>query len=102
MEAGGVAMGVTTTGAPTSSTSVVRPAAVRTRPLRLLIGLEGLALGGCPINALDLARAMRERGHVVDVFAVAEDVSVSLLPYARRRGFEVTVLPRTAGLPARA
>ena len=67
-------------------------------PLNILIGLEGLALGGCPINALDLGRAMRRRGHHVTVFAIEEDVRVSLLPYAERCGFPVTVLPAFSGV----
>jgi len=69
--------------------------------LRILIGLEGLALGGCPINALDLARTVRARGHEVSVFAVDEDVKVSLLPYAEQAGFAVQILPAEAGLLAR-
>jgi glycosyltransferase involved in cell wall biosynthesis len=76
--------------------------AVTPRPLRVAVGLEGLALGGCPINALDLARTIRARGHHVEVFAVDEDVRVSLLPYADRSGFPVTVLPSPAGLMRRA
>lgn len=72
------------------------------RPLSVVIGLEGLALGGCPINALDLGRALRERGHRVDVFAIDEDVKVSLLPYAASRGFAPTILPTEAGILTRA
>lgn len=72
------------------------------RPLNVVIGLEGLALGGCPINALDLGRALRERGHRVDVFAIDEQVRVSLLPYAEQSGFQVELLPAEAGAVARA
>lgn len=72
------------------------------RPLSVVIGLEGLALGGCPINALDLGRALRERGHGVHVCAIDEDVRVSLIPYAEQSGFDVTVLPNTGGVAARA
>ena len=71
-------------------------------PLRILIGLEGLALGGCPINALDLGRALRARGHTVNIFAVDEDVRVSLVPYAEASGFDVTVLPARSGVLGRA
>jgi glycosyltransferase involved in cell wall biosynthesis len=67
-------------------------------PLRVLIGLEGMALGGCPINALDLGRTLRARGHHVSVFAIEEDVRVSLLPYAERCGFAVTRLPAATGI----
>ncbi len=63
------------------------------RPLRIVIGLEGLALGGCPINAVDLGRTLRDRGHHVRLFALDEDVKVSLLPYAELAGFQVSVLP---------
>jgi glycosyltransferase involved in cell wall biosynthesis len=70
--------------------------------MSIVIGLEGLALGGCPINALDLGRALRERGHRVNVFAIDENVKVSLLPYAERAGFAVTLLPTEAGIASRA
>lgn len=71
-------------------------------PLGIGIVLEGLALGGCPINAIDLARTLRSRGHRVHVFAVDEDVRVSLLPYAATADFDVVLLSREAGLVARA
>ncbi len=70
--------------------------------LSVVIGLEGLALGGCPINALDLGRALRDRGHRVNVFAIDEDARVSLIPYAEECGFHVTVLPTSAGMASRA
>lgn len=73
-----------------------------TGPVRVAFVLEGLALGGCPINTVDLARSMRGRGHEVHLLAVDEDVAVPVLPYARAAGFEVTVLPRQAGLLGRA
>jgi glycosyltransferase involved in cell wall biosynthesis len=66
-------------------------------PLNVLLGLEGMALGGCPINALDLGRAMRERAHRVNVFAIEEDVRVSILPYAERCGFTINPLSARAG-----
>lgn len=71
------------------------------RALNVLIGLEGLALGGCPINALDLGRALRQRGHHVSVFAIDEDVKVSLLPYAARCGFTPVLLPAGSGTVGR-
>ena len=70
--------------------------------LSVVIGLEGLNLGGCPINALDLGRALRERGHRVNVFAIDEKVRVSLIPYAEECGFRITVLPTSAGFASRA
>lgn len=76
-------------------------ATAASRPLNVVIGLEGLALGGCPINALDLGRALRERGHRVNVFAIDEDVKVSLIPYAEQSGFDVTLVPRDVGVARR-
>jgi glycosyltransferase involved in cell wall biosynthesis len=76
--------------------AAVEPAAEP--PLSVVIGLEGLALGGCPINALDLGRALRRRGHRVSVFAIDEDVRVSLLPYAERCGLTVYRFPSATGI----
>ncbi len=84
-----------TARAPSAETAPTCPTS-RQRSLRIAVGLEGLAMGGCPINALDLARTLRDRGHRLDVFAIDEDVKVSLLPYAERSGFSVTPLPRGA------
>lgn len=70
--------------------------------LRIAVVLEGLALGGCPINAIDLARELRGRGHTVYLHAVDEDVKVSLLPYAAASGFEVARFPGGAGPVSRA
>lgn len=78
------------------------PAPRAERPLSVLIGLEGLALGGCPINALDLGRTLRGRGHRVEVFAIDEQVRTSLLPYAERSGFSPVRLPARSGTLARA
>ena len=70
--------------------------------LRIGLVLEGLALGGCPINALDLARALREQGHYVVVMAVDEQVRVSVLPYAEDAGFDLVRIPSGMGLFGRA
>lgn len=83
---------------PASSTVAAEPGLVERRPLRVVIGLEGLALGGCPINALDLGWALRERGHLVNVFAIEEAVKVSLLSHAESRGFTPALLPAGAGI----
>lgn len=84
-----------TTGQGTAGT--LRPGdAAETGPLRILLGLEGLALGGVPINALDLGRELRGRGHDVRVFAVDEQVGTSLLPYADRNGLTPTLLPTSS------
>lgn len=71
-------------------------------PLSLVFGLEGLALGGCPISAIDLARTLRGRGHDVSIFAIDEDVQVSLVPYAEAAGFDVARISADAGLIGRA
>lgn len=64
--------------------------------------LEGLALGGCPLNAIDLARTLRARGHHVMVLAIDEDPQVSVLPYAEASGFDVVRIPSGTGLFGRA
>lgn len=71
-------------------------------PVRVGIVLEGLALGGCPLNALDLARTLRARGHHVVVAAVDEQPRVSVEPHARRAGFDIVRIPADAGLFGRA
>lgn len=71
-------------------------------PLRIGFVLEGLALGGCPLNALDLARTLRSQGHYVVVVAVDEQPLVSVLPHAESAGFEVLRIPADAGLFGRA
>lgn len=71
---------------------------------RLRVGfvLEGMLLGGCPINAIDLARTLRENGHDVVLIAIDDDVPVSVLPYAESAGFEVERIPAGARLLERA
>ncbi|GAA1969382.1 hypothetical protein GCM10009798_32450 [Nocardioides panacihumi] len=65
----------------------------------MLIGLAGLQLGGCQINAVDLARELRRLGHDVSLFAVADDsVELTILPYAEAAGFSVVTLPVRPGL----
>lgn len=71
-------------------------------PLRIGIVLEGMALGGCPINAIDLARTLRARGHHVVLVAPDEVVPVPVLPYAEAAGFGVERIPARCGLLARA
>ncbi|CAI9398695.1 glycosyltransferase family 4 protein [Nocardioides sp. T2.26MG-1] len=69
---------------------------------RVAIGLESMALGGCPINALDLASLLRGRGHQVSLFAVDSDAPTSIAPLIAQRGFDLTVLPARAGIGERA
>ncbi|WP_029137533.1 glycosyltransferase family 4 protein [Nakamurella lactea] len=71
------------------------------QPLSVVIGLESMALGGCPINALDLGRSLRERGHTVNVFAIDEPGPVSIASYAERSGFPLTRIDARAGALAR-
>ena len=71
-------------------------------PLRILVGLESTALGGTPINALDLAAALRERGHDLSVFAVDEPGKESVLPYAERLDLTPTILPPGSKMLVRA
>lgn len=80
-----------------------RPVRVRAaRTLRIGIVLEGMALGGCPINAIDLARTLRDRGHHVVLVAPDELVPVSVAPYAEAAGFEIERLPSGSRLMDRA
>lgn len=65
-----------------------------TRPLRLLIGLHHLELGGSQLNALDLATRMRDRGHHVVVFATHNGKAGEAGPVAdltRERGLPLTI-----------
>ncbi|WP_165355132.1 glycosyltransferase [Nocardioides oleivorans] len=71
-------------------------------PLRIGFVLEGLALGGCPLNAIDLARTLRAQGHHVVLVAVDEQPRVSVLPRAEAAGFDVVRIPAGAGLFGRA
>lgn len=78
------------------------PAGERTRPLRVAFVLEGLAFGGCPVNAVNLAVELRRRGHHVHLVAVDEDVRVSIQPLVAKAGLELEVVPRDVGLWGRA
>ncbi len=69
--------------------------------LSAVIALEGLKLGGTPVNALDLGRTLRDRGHRVSVCAIDEPAEVSLLPYAEQQGFSVDILPANDGVGGR-
>jgi glycosyltransferase involved in cell wall biosynthesis len=75
---------------------------VSTRALRVAMVLESTAMGGCPVNAVDLARALRARGHEISLYAIDQPVVVSFLPYAERMGFPVGLLPTHATLTGRA
>ena len=58
---------------------------------RVLVGIPRLELGGMQINALDMARAVRDLGHEVHLFAEREP-SMPMLDIARGHGFEIELL----------
>jgi glycosyltransferase involved in cell wall biosynthesis len=58
--------------------------------MRVVVGLHHLELGGSQLNALDLAVAMRERGHEMMIFGVCQ-----------REPGPMVDLARSAGLPVR-
>ncbi|MFT4287063.1 glycosyltransferase [Nocardioides sp.] len=84
----------------------VAPSRVRAAdggPLTVTLGLAGLALGGCQINAVDLGRTLRAAGHDVSLFAVADEtvtrsVTTSVVPYAEAAGLDIEILPAGQGL----
>lgn len=68
--------------------------------MRVLVHLNSLELGGSQINAVDFARALRDRG--VESILVGERDTIgdgpSLLDYADVHGIDITVYDRAAGL----
>ncbi|WP_228484856.1 glycosyltransferase family 4 protein [Microbacterium cremeum] len=68
--------------------------------MRVLVHLNSLELGGSQINAVDFARALRDRG--IDSILVGERDTIgggpSLLDYADLHGIGITVYDRAAGL----
>lgn len=63
------------------------------RPLRVLVGLNQLWLGGAELNALDLATKCREQGHHV-IIVGQEEEDRAMVELAEHRGFAVRVLRR--------
>ncbi|MFD9124126.1 glycosyltransferase family 4 protein [Kitasatospora sp. NPDC059571] len=61
------------------------------RPVRVLVHLNNLALGGAQLNAVDIARTLRERGHDPVLFAQGVDGSAPLVDVAAGHGLEVVV-----------
>lgn len=65
--------------------------------LRVMVCPHELAVGGSQINAIDLAAALRDRGHEVEIFApvgpLVERIQLLSVPFvrapARRRGFDM-------------
>ncbi|WP_354639007.1 glycosyltransferase family 4 protein [Kitasatospora camelliae] len=61
------------------------------RPLRVLVHLNNLALGGAQLNAVDIARTLRDRGHDPVLFAQGIAGPAPLLEVAAGHGLHVTV-----------
>src|SRR5207245_359474 len=77
---------------PSSAPSDPEPRpARRTRALRVLVGIQRLAIGGMELNAIDLAGGLRERGHDVRLFADRED-DRPLVGVASSRGVDIELL----------
>ncbi|MFJ3793677.1 glycosyltransferase family 4 protein [Kitasatospora sp. NPDC090091] len=61
------------------------------RPVRVLVHLNNLALGGAQLNAVDIARTLRDRGHDPVLFAQGVDGPAPLVEVAARHGLDVVV-----------
>ncbi|WP_055585073.1 glycosyltransferase [Streptacidiphilus griseoplanus] len=64
--------------------------------IRILVHLNNLALGGAQINAVDIARTLRDRGHHPVLFARGVDGPAPLVDKAAAHGLDLVV----AGGPA--
>ncbi|MEV6210836.1 glycosyltransferase [Kitasatospora sp. NPDC051914] len=61
------------------------------RPVRVLVHLNNLALGGAQLNAVDIARTMRDRGHHPVLFAQGVAGDAPLVGVAAGHGLDVVV-----------
>ncbi|MEV4614633.1 glycosyltransferase [Kitasatospora sp. NPDC049258] len=61
------------------------------RPVRVLVHLNNLALGGAQLNAVDIARTLRARGHDPVLFAQGVAGPAPLVEVAAGHGLEVVV-----------
>ncbi|MFC8452835.1 glycosyltransferase family 4 protein [Kitasatospora sp. NPDC057223] len=61
------------------------------RPVRILVHLNNLALGGAQLNAVDIARTLRERGHDPVLFAQGVAGPAPLVGLAAGHGLELVV-----------
>ncbi|WP_405014229.1 glycosyltransferase family 4 protein [Kitasatospora sp. NBC_01539] len=61
------------------------------RPVRVLVHLNNLALGGAQLNAVDIARTLRDRGHEPVLFAQGVSGDAPLVGVAAGHGMEVVV-----------
>ncbi|MFD0350248.1 hypothetical protein ACFQ0M_37935 [Kitasatospora aburaviensis] len=57
----------------------------------MLVHLNNLALGGAQLNAVDIARTLRDRGHDPVLFAQGVDGPAPLVEVAAGHGLEVVV-----------
>ncbi|MGV9270464.1 glycosyltransferase family 4 protein [Kitasatospora sp. NPDC003701] len=60
-------------------------------PVRVLVHLNNLALGGAQLNAVDIARTLRDRGHDPVLFAQGVAGPAPLLDVATGHGLDVVV-----------
>ncbi|MEU1423175.1 glycosyltransferase family 4 protein [Kitasatospora sp. NPDC005751] len=60
-------------------------------PVRVLVHLNNLALGGAQLNAVDIARTLRDRGHDPVLFAQGVAGPAPLLDVAAGHGLDVVV-----------
>ncbi|MDY0815292.1 glycosyltransferase family 4 protein [Kitasatospora purpeofusca] len=61
------------------------------RTVRVLVHLNNLALGGAQLNAVDIARTLRDRGHDPVLFAQGVDGPAPLVEVAAGHGLDVVV-----------
>ncbi|WP_380281413.1 glycosyltransferase family 4 protein [Kitasatospora purpeofusca] len=61
------------------------------RPVRVLVHLNNLALGGAQLNAVDIARTLRDRGHDPVLFAQGVAGPAPLVEVAAGHGLDVVV-----------
>ncbi|GJF32001.1 hypothetical protein KNE206_47010 [Kitasatospora sp. NE20-6] len=61
------------------------------RPVRVLVHLNNLALGGAQLNAVDIARTLRDRGHEPVLFAQGVAGDAPLVDVAAGHGMDVVV-----------
>ncbi|MFJ5886402.1 glycosyltransferase family 4 protein [Kitasatospora cineracea] len=61
------------------------------RSVRVLVHLNNLALGGAQLNAVDIARTLRERGHQPVLFAQGVDGPAPLTGLAAEHGLDLVV-----------
>ena len=68
---------------------------------RILVGVNQLDLGGCQLNALDLATGMRNRGHEVEILAAHTGSLGPMADIVRDRGIGLTLAEHPLDRPGR-